>query len=110
VHPECTPLVTAVADAVLSTGGMLEHAKKSPDKEFIIGTETGILYQLSKQNPGKRFYPASKDAICPNMKKTTLPKVLSCLRNMDHEVSVPENTRKKAFHAIERMLETKGKE
>ena len=105
VHPECTPMVTSIADAVLSTGGMLEYAQKSQAKEFIIGTETGILHQLSKQNPGKLFYPATSLAVCPNMKKTTLPKLLSCLQNMETEIKVPQDIRRKAARAIERMLE-----
>jgi quinolinate synthase len=110
VHPECTPLVTSISDAVLSTGGMLEYAKKSSATDFIIGTDTGIIHQLSKNNPGKNFFPASDQAICPNMKKTTLPKLLSCLKNMDNEVKVAENVRRKAYRAIERMLEIKVKD
>jgi quinolinate synthase len=105
VHPECTPQVIGLADEALSTGGMLEYAKKSNAQEFIIGTEVGILHQLTKQNPGKIFYPASKLAICPNMKKTTLPKVLSCLKNMEYEIKVPELIRTRALRAIERMVE-----
>jgi quinolinate synthase len=105
VHPECTPQVIELADEALSTGGMLEYARKSNAKEFIIGTEVGILHQLNKQNPRKSFYPASKLATCPNMKKTTLPKVLSCLKNMEYEVKVPEDIRKRALRAIERMVE-----
>ena len=105
VHPECTPLVTSIADAVLSTGGMLEYAQKNPAKEFIIGTETGIIHQLSKQNPGKLFYPATNLAVCPNMKRTTLPKLLSCLQNMETEIKIPQDIRRKAARSIERMLE-----
>jgi len=104
VHPECTPQVIELADEALSTGGILEYVRKSGAKEFIIGTEVGILHQLNKQNPLKSFYPSSKLATCPNMKKTTLPKVLSCLENMEYVVKVPEPIRKRALKAIERMV------
>lgn len=105
VHPECTPQVTALADAVLSTGKMMEYAQKSNAKEYIVGTETGMLYALQKQNPGKRFYPATNLAVCPNMKKTTLSGVLSALKNMETRIDVPQDIRKKAARSIERMLE-----
>jgi quinolinate synthase len=105
VHPECTPLVTEIADAVLSTGKMLEYAKNSSAKEFVIGTEAGLLYQLSRQNPDKKFYAATEQAVCPNMKKTTLPKLLSCLKNMENEIKVPQDISRKAARSIERMLE-----
>ena len=105
VHPECTPQVIKLADAALSTGNMLKYAKENNAREYIIGTEVGIIYQLEKKNPGKRFFPASRLATCPNMKKTTLPKVLSSLENMEHVVVVPEDIRKKALGSIERMLE-----
>ncbi|MFZ2456090.1 MAG: quinolinate synthase NadA [Candidatus Altiarchaeia archaeon] len=105
VHPECTPYVTASADAVLSTGKMLEYAQKCSSKEFIVGTEVGLIYQLTKQNPEKKFYPASDQAVCPNMKKTTLPKLLSCLKNTENEIKVPQDIRRKAALSIERMLE-----
>jgi quinolinate synthase len=105
VHPECTPIVTTVADEVLSTGGMLEYVKKSTAKEFIIGTEAGIIHQLLINNPDKKFYPATELAVCPNMKKTTLPKLLSCLQNMETEIKVPEVIRRKAARSIERMME-----
>jgi len=107
VHPECTPQVTALADAVLSTGKMLEYARKTDAKEFIVGTEVGIIHQLQKQNPGTRFYPATKLSTCPNMKKTTLSKVLSSLQNMEYEIIVPEKIRKKAVLSIQRMLEVR---
>jgi quinolinate synthase len=107
VHPECTPQVWTLADAVLSTGKMLEYAGESNAKEFIIGTEVGILHQFLKQNPGKKFYPATNLATCPNMKKTTLPKVLDCLKNMEYEVKVPEDIRKRALSSIEKMIAIK---
>jgi quinolinate synthase len=96
--------VTALSDAVLSTGGMLRYVKESAADEFIIGTETGILYSLRKQNPGKTFYPASEQAVCPNMKLTTPEKILWSLEDMATVVAVPEEIAGRARRAIERML------
>ena len=104
VHPECRPEVIALSDEALSTSGMCKYAKASPDKEFIIGTEVGLIYRLQKDNPGKKFYPASELATCPNMKRNTLEKVLWSLEEMKEEVRVPEHIRSKAKRAIERML------
>jgi len=104
VHPECTPGVIALADKVLSTGGMCTYARESASKEFIVGTEVGILRRLRLENPGKKFYPASELAVCPNMKRTTVEKVLWSLEGMTHEVTVPEEVRLRAHGCIERML------
>jgi quinolinate synthase len=104
VHPECTPAVTAVADAVLSTSGMCRYARESSAAEFIVGTEKGILHRMGKENPGKKFYPASELAVCENMKRTTLEKVLEALETLGNEVKVPEEIRLKAIVPIERML------
>src|SRR5665647_496278 len=76
VHPECNSEVIKTADQVLSTGGMLEYARQSSAREFIIGTEIGIIYRLKKQNPGKIFYPANNNIICPNMKLINLEKIM----------------------------------
>jgi quinolinate synthase len=105
VHPECRPEVVDLADFALSTGGMCKHVLESPKNEFIIGTETGILYKLQKENPGKKFYPVSPIAVCPNMKKITLAKVLDVLSNMKNAVAVPEEIREKAYIPIKRMLD-----
>ncbi len=105
VHPECRLDVIELADLVASTGGMARHVASSGKTEFIIGTETGMVYSLKKDNPGKNFYPASDAALCPNMKKMTVHKVLHSLRHMEHEVEVPEDIRIKAKKAIDRMLE-----
>jgi quinolinate synthase len=107
VHPECTPGVIALADKVLSTGDMCKFAQESKENEFIIGTEVGILYKMRTENPKKKFYPASDLASCPNMKRTTAAKVLSALQNMEHEIRVPEDVRKRAILPIQRMLELK---
>jgi quinolinate synthase len=104
VHPECRPDVTAVADQVLSTGGMLRFVRQSEASTFIIGTEREILHRLNKENPGKTFIHASKKAVCPNMKKITLEQVLWALEDMKPEVKVPEQTRLRARNAVDRML------
>jgi quinolinate synthase len=103
-HPECRPEVLGLADYVLSTGGMCKRIKESSSKEFIICTETGILYKLQKDNPEKKFYPATDLSICPNMKKITLAKVYDVLVNMKNIVFVQDNIREKAFLPISKML------
>jgi quinolinate synthase len=107
VHPECIPEVIALADVALSTGKMCKYAKESEAKEFIVGTENGIIYRLHQDNPGKKFYPASELAICPNMKRITLEKVLWSLEEMREEVRVPDAIRQKAKKAIDRMMAIK---
>jgi quinolinate synthase len=104
VHPECRPEVIALADRALSTGRMLVFARESEAPVIIIGTEIGIIHQLRKINPKKRFIPASLQAICPNMKLTTLGKVRNALRDMTPVISVPEDIRVKAREAVVRML------
>jgi len=104
VHPECTPPVIALADIVLSTGGMCKYARTSKAKEIIVGTEVGLLHRLKKENPDKMFFPASELAVCPNMKLTTLEKVLWSLEDMKHEVRVPQAVAMKARKAVEKML------
>ncbi|MGP8330969.1 MAG: quinolinate synthase NadA [Methanosarcinaceae archaeon] len=106
-HPECRDDVLEMADHVFSTTGMTKHVRESDCDEFIIGTENGLLHKLEIENPGKSFYPASEYAICPNMKMTTLDGVLNSLENLDHVVTVPEDVRIKAKHALDRMLDIK---
>jgi len=103
-HPECPAAVLDLADEVLSTTGILNSAKNSSAQEFIIATEHGVLYSLCKDNPGKKFYSASKHALCPNMKKTTLEKIMWSLERMQPEVRVPEELRIKAWKAVDRMV------
>lgn len=103
-HPECRPEVVAMADAILSTSGMLRYAQASDKGEFIIGTEIGLLHTLAKENPGKRFYAASERLVCPDMKRISLADVLGCLERMDGRVTVPEEIRRPAFGAVERMI------
>ena len=104
VHPECLSSVVALADAALSTSQMSKYARENPAKEFIVGTEIGLIYRLKQDNPDKEFYPASERAVCPNMKRTTQEKVLWSLEELKEEVRVPEDIRKKARLAIDRML------
>jgi quinolinate synthase len=103
-HPECRLEVLEMADHVTSTSGMLRFAKTSPEKEFIVGTEIGLLYRLRKENPDKVFYPLRKDMICPNMKKTTIGSVLRALKESTHTIKVPEEIRVPARQALDRML------
>ncbi|MEW6185937.1 MAG: quinolinate synthase NadA [Thermodesulfobacteriota bacterium] len=104
VHPECRAEAKEAADEVLSTGGMIRFVKESPAKAFIIGTETGIIHRLKKENPEKDFFPVNSRAVCPNMKSITLEKVLHSLREMQYVITVPEAIRSKALAAVERML------
>ncbi len=105
VHPECRAEVAALADAVLSTGGMIRFARETEAKEIIIGTEIGIIHRLKKENPGKRFIPASEQAVCPRMKLITLETILWSMESMAYQVKVPERIRLKAKRAVDRMLE-----
>ena len=104
VHPECRPEVINLADEVLSTSGMIGFARRTDAGLIIVGTETGILHRLRKENPNKRFLPASERAVCPNMKKINLEKILWSLEELSPEVKVPEEIRLKAKLAIDRML------
>lgn len=113
VHPECsctssTMYHMAKGDLqkghVLSTEGMMKHARESSAKQFVIATETGILYRMKKENPDKEFIPVKQDAVCRYMKKITLDKVYESLVHNVYEVKVPKATADKARVAIERML------
>jgi quinolinate synthase len=105
VHPECRPEVIALADKVLSTSGMLKYAAQSSSNEFIIGTEIGLLHRLSRENPGKKFIPATRYAVCPNMKMNTLGSIIRALERNEHVIKVPEDIRKRAKLALDKMLE-----
>lgn len=104
-HPECTEPVKQLADQVLSTGQMLKFAKKSNAKRFIIATEVGIIYPLKKQRPDAEFIPASEKAVCPNMKRITLEKILWSLEDLKFKITVPADIRQKARKAIDKMVE-----
>lgn len=104
-HPECDPEVLKYADAICSTGGMFKYVKKSSKKEFLIGTEMGMLYRLRQENPGKKFYLPTTHLICANMKLTTLGWVLHALEKEVYEVKLEGKIAKKAKQALMRMLE-----
>lgn len=104
IHPECRPDVVAQADFVGSTGAILAYVRENDYPEMIIGTEMGIMYRLKQENPDKTFYLLSPKLICPNMKYTTLDKVLRALETMAHEIVVPEYIREQARVPLDRML------
>jgi quinolinate synthase len=109
-HPECEEVILQMADYVGSTTGILKYATKSPDKEFIVATEAGILHQMQKDNPNKVFIPAPPNNNCacndcPHMKRNTLEKLYLCLKNEMPEITVPKHIIDLAVKPIERMLE-----
>ena len=104
-HPECTEPVKEASDELLSTGQMLKFAARSKAKRFIIATEIGIIHTLKKQNPKAEFFPATERAICPNMKKITLDKIIGSLKDMQYKITVPETISIKAKKALDRMVE-----
>lgn len=105
VHPECTPKVVAMADYVGSTSGIMEYAKKSDKKEFIIGTEISIAEHLQFECPDKKFYPLTLKLICPNMKATTLVDVLDCLNgDGGEEIVLDDATISDAKKCIDEMI------
>ena len=104
-HPECTKEVRDSSDRMLSTGQMLNFAKKSDAKQFIVGTEIGIIHNLKKKNPDKEFIPANDRAVCPNMKRINLEKILWSLEDMQYKITIDDRIRTKAISALDRMLE-----
>ncbi len=115
IHPECsctTPMMYDMAAGnyknhqvqILSTEGMMNHVSKSDSKQFVVATETGILYRMRQQNPEKTFIPASENAECEYMKMITLDKVYRSLYDEKYEVNVPKKIADKARLSIERML------
>ena len=104
-HPECTEPVKELADQILSTGQMLKFVKNSTAKCFIVATEVGIIHALKKQNPQAEFIPASERAVCPNMKKITLDKVIGALEDMQFKITVPDEIRIKAKRSLDRMVQ-----
>jgi len=105
VHPECPPEIQDLADHITSTSGMLRFCRESPHKEFIIGTEEGLLHRLKKESPDKRFSLLSRKMVCPNMKRTHLSSVLEAMEKMQYVIKVPDEVRVKAKRALDRMLE-----
>ena len=104
VHPESTREVLELSDFIGSTSQILEFCKSSEKQEFVIGTEIGILHTLKKENPGKVFHPLSLLGDCPNMKLTTLEKILWCLQDMEFEIKLDEGVRKRAESSVQKMV------
>jgi quinolinate synthase len=104
VHPECRPEVIDAADQALSTGGIIRYARSYRGSTLIIGTETGILHRLRKENPDVEYVPVTRRSLCPNMKRITLEKVLWSMAAMEPQIDIPEDTRQRALIAVERML------
>lgn len=102
-HPECTPDVIDIADSVFSTEGMIKHAMTSKAKEFILATEEGICYRMGKMMPDKKFYPIP-GAVCVNMKKITIEKVLASLERLEPRVTLSAEIARKAKIPLERMM------
>lgn len=107
-HPECEPDVLALADHICSTGGMFKYVKESQSKRFIIGTESGMLYRLKKENPDKEFFIATSHLICPSMKLTTLGWLAHSLENMVYKVEVSADVVANARQSLNRMLAVSG--
>jgi quinolinate synthase len=104
VHPECRPEVVEVADSVQSTEGMIRFAKETSAQEILVGTEMGMIHRLEREVPGKKFFLIHPGLICPNMKMTTLDKLLKSLETLSPQIEVPEEIRIRAKRALDRML------
>lgn len=107
-HPECSGEMRKVADFIGSTSKMCRYATDSDAKDFIVGTEDGILHRLRKENLTKNFYIAYEDAVCPNMKLITMERLYSSLKDEKHVVEVPAKVAKKARASLERMFQVKA--
>ncbi len=105
VHPECVQELLEEASYIGSTSGIIDYVTNSECKEFIIGTEDGVFYELKKKNPDKVFYKLNDKFVCQDMKLVTLEKIKNVLENMDNQVEVSEEIRKKALKPLENMLE-----
>ena len=105
VHPECCEEVVDLADYVGSTSGIIEYVSKSPKKEWIIGTEIGVLYALQKEKPDNKFYFPKTKPICSNMKKITLEKILRVLKEEESQATVEKEVSIAAKHTLDKMLE-----
>jgi len=104
VHPECQRDVRDAADEVLSTGQMCRYARQSSLRRFVVGTEPGLLHRLALENPRKHFYPANPQATCPNMKRTSLEKILWSLQDMAPRIAAPRQVGDRARKALDAML------
>jgi quinolinate synthase len=106
VHPECSKEIIDKADRVASTEGMVHYAKSSGSNEFIIATEKELCYRMKKEMPDKKFYPIG-NAVCPTMKKITLDKVITSLKELKPRIMLDNDIIQKAKKPLERMLEIK---
>lgn len=104
-HPECRPEVLALAHSVQSTSGMIRFAGESDHPAFILGTEVGLLYPISKKYPEKKFFPASEKMYCLDMKKITLEHVADSLETLSGKIQIPEDIQKAALGSVSRMIE-----
>ncbi len=104
-HPECSELVKELADQLLSTGQMLKVVRQAKSKKYIIATEKNIIHAMKKENPNAQYIPASDRAVCVNMKKITLDKVLASLEDMIYPITVEEPIRSKAKTSLDRMVQ-----
>lgn len=105
VHPECTQDLLHEADYIGSTSGIINYVTANDCKEFIIGTENGVIYELKVKNPDKKFYPLNDHQVCPDMKMVTLEKVYEVLANGTNEIHVSDELRRESLKPLERMLE-----
>jgi len=108
VHPECVPEVQEAADYIGSTSQMCRLARQLPSRKFIIGTESGIIHRLKKENPTKEFFLAYDGAICPNMKLNTLESLYQALKEEKYVTTVPKPVAEKARKALENMFSITG--
>lgn len=104
-HPECTEPVRKLSDELLSTGQMLKYVKKSSAKRYIVGTEKGIIHALKKGDPDAEYMPATERAICPNMKKITIDKIITSLEELKERIVIEEQIRIRAKKSLDRMVE-----
>jgi quinolinate synthase len=104
-HPECSEPVKELADELLSTGQMMKFVQNSNAERFIVATESGMNYALKKARPDAEFIPASEKAVCPNMKKITLDKIVASLEDMKYVIKVDEPIRQKARKSLDRMVQ-----
>ncbi|ACB85978.1 quinolinate synthase NadA [Natranaerobius thermophilus] len=104
VHPECPHEIKETADYIMGTGGMVKFARETEHSTMIIGTEEGLVHRLKRENPAKNFYLLSPSFFCSNMKKITPQEVLHSLKNLAPEIEVAEETRVKAYQALNNML------
>ena len=107
VHPECTPEVTEKSDFCGSTAQIIEFVGASREKDFIIGTESGIFHRLETLYPDKSFYSLGSGLTCPDMKRISLSGVLTSLENNRHQITVDKDTADRAYQAINKMLAVK---